>query len=72
MRQGQDTWKCINLRVGGNSHNIRHDAQDLHWYPVSSVIKAWGLYVAAAQAEPQLAAAPTFLYDLVDLTRQVT
>lgn len=46
-------------------------AQDLHWYPVSSVIKAWGLYVSAAQAEPQLAAAPTFLYDLVDLTRQV-
>ena len=57
--------------MDGGSNSSTIIVQDLHWYPVSSVIQAWGLYVSAAQAEPQLAAAPTFLYDLMDLTRQV-
>ena len=34
---------------------------------MTDVIKAWGLYVAAA---PQFSNVETFLYDLVDLTRQ--
>ena len=42
-------------------------AQDLAWYNVSQVVNAWGLFVSAA---PQLSHSPTFLYDLVDLTRQ--
>ena len=34
---------------------------------MSDVVAAWGLYVAAA---PTLSHSATFLYDLVDLTRQ--
>ena len=42
-------------------------SQDLAWYNVTDVVRAWGLYVAAAPLLPHSA---TFLYDLVDLTRQ--
>ena len=41
--------------------------QDITWYNIVDVVKAWGLYVAAA---PQFENVETFLYDLVDLTRQ--
>ena len=46
---------------------VRVSHQDLAWYNVSDVVTAWGLYVAAA---PRLSHSATFLYDLVDLTRQ--
>ena len=43
------------------------NTQDLAWYEVSEVVTAWCLFVAAAS---HLGHSPTFLYDLVDLTRQ--
>ena len=49
------------------SPNVTRITQDLAWYNVSQVVTAWGLFVSAA---PQLSHSPTFLYDLVDLTRQ--
>ena len=44
-------------------------SRDLTWYPISSVLTAWELLLAAA---PQLSHQPSYLYDLVDVTRQVS
>ena len=41
--------------------------QDITWYNASDVIMAWGLYASAAQ---QFRHVDTFLYDLVDVSRQ--
>jgi len=41
--------------------------RDLTWYPISSVLTAWELLLAAA---PNLSQQPSYLYDLVDVTRQ--
>ena len=49
------------------SPNVTQNTQDLAWYKVSEVVTAWGLFVSAAS---HLNHSPTFLYDLVDLTRQ--
>ena len=43
--------------------------RDLTWYPISSVLTAWELLLAAA---PSLSQQPSYLYDLVDVTRQVS
>ena len=46
-----------------------HLSRDLTWYPISSVLTAWELLLAAA---PNLSKQPSYLYDLVDVTRQVS
>ena len=43
--------------------------RDLVWYPLSSVLVSWELLLASS---PSLSSQQTFLYDLVDVTRQVT
>ena len=39
------------------------------WYPLSSVLVSWELLLASS---PSLSSQQTYLYDLVDVTRQVT
>ena len=41
--------------------------KDIHFYDVRDVIRAWSLFVQAAE---EFRGVETFLYDLVDLTRQ--
>ena len=49
-------------------YNFYNDLRDLTWYPLSSVLTAWELLLAAS---PNLGSQPSYLYDLVDVTRQV-
>jgi len=49
---------------------VRHPQlgmKDLTWYPVSDLVTAWQLLLAAA---PTFPGSPTFTHDLVDLSRQ--
>ena len=49
-------------------YNFYNVLRDLTWYPLSSVLTAWELLLAAA---PNLGSQSSYLYDLVDVTRQV-
>ena len=57
-----------NLDIFHAFYNFYNVPRDLTWYPLSSVLTAWELLLAAA---PNLGSQPSYLYDLVDVTRQV-
>ena len=44
-------------------------SKDIIWYNVTDVVKAWGLFIAAA-SDGEFEGVETFEFDLVDLTRQ--
>ena len=57
-----------NLNIFHALYNFYNVLRDLTWYPLSSVLTAWELLMAAS---PNLGSQTSYLYDLVDVTRQV-
>ena len=57
-----------NLDIFHAFYNFYNVLRDLTWYPLSSVLTAWELLLAAS---PNLGSQSSYLYDLVDVTRQV-